>query len=353
MKKLLLSSVFIVLALIIVTSIADVCRHKSRHRQLFSEPADGIDLVILGSSHADRTWNPLVFYCNFGVCSLVYGTPCQPSWITYEYLKYALEKHRPKVVLFECFSLARTSENIHSDGDIRAAIECIPSLIRQWSCIERMYPEEDLESRYFDLLKYHTRWTELEKSDYVAPKGINLHGHLAVAKFVEKPFQTKANSIDPTVLLSQNAKDWLEKILELVKSHNAELAIFSAPYNIDNCEFSLVCDTARWCAEHNVPFLNLSNVTLINQANPAERLIPERDFYDIGHVNINGAEIVTRHVGKWIQGIYNLPKSTNAVICANWDRDLADYDRKYGPLMFKSSTVINQLISGRADYSGE
>ena len=345
MRKILTSLAFLLVLSSLLYWANGVCRDKdARLEGVFREPADAVDAVVVGSSHSYYSWNPLVFYRRTGLRSVMFGSPSQPTWISYEYLKYALAKHRPRFVMFECYALAGKEENAHQEGDARRGIDAMPDLLRRFSCVERMYPEDDVESRYFPLAKYHSRWASLRKWDYRLPaQKFNAHGFLLSEKRIAEAFTFKRHERGTGTGISDNAKTWLERIKELVESYGARLSVYSAPYNLSSECYERVCQVGDWCAEHDVPFLNGNEWSFVRDFDPA------RDYADGGHVNFFGAEIVTAKAGDWMLKAMGESGGPRPSPRRDWEADLSAYERSHGIRSLYNVSILPMLRTWRVD----
>ena len=78
-------------------------------------PKNSLDVLVIGSSHAQYSFNPAFFYQDTGLYSYVLGSACQPLNISYRMLKEALKTQKPKAVIQEVFTampLKETCEGI-------------------------------------------------------------------------------------------------------------------------------------------------------------------------------------------------------------------------------------------------
>ena len=67
-------------------------------------PENTMDVIVLGSSHAQYSFSPAFFYQDTGLFSYVLGTQCQPLEVSYSMLKEALKTQSPKTVILEVFT---------------------------------------------------------------------------------------------------------------------------------------------------------------------------------------------------------------------------------------------------------
>ena len=142
------------LAIWAIVAVAFVLRDKNwRIEQIFNEPSEPLGIVCVGSSHAFYMWNPLVCYRETGIPSCMFGSPSQPSYVSFAYLDYALEKHHPEVVLFETYSLTRSNINYHTEGDLHRGVDVLSPGLRKARLIESITPETDFEKYYFNVIK--------------------------------------------------------------------------------------------------------------------------------------------------------------------------------------------------------
>jgi len=124
-KKLIPDFIQIVVkvALIVVTTfylctyLNKVFKSDVNHGEQFhSMPENSLDVIVLGSSHAQFSFCPSFFYEDTGLYSYVLGSGCQPFEVSYEMLKEALKTQSPKAVVMEVYTAMPLRSICESDS---------------------------------------------------------------------------------------------------------------------------------------------------------------------------------------------------------------------------------------------
>lgn len=125
-----------------------------------SLPEQSMDVIVIGSSHAQYSFNPAFFYQNTGLYSYVLGSACQPLEVSYEMLKEALKTQSPKVVILETYTALPLRSMCEADG-------CYVMAEYQMSGEEKIntikyLPEDKAETYLNDFNTYHNDWKTAE-----------------------------------------------------------------------------------------------------------------------------------------------------------------------------------------------
>lgn len=79
-------------------------------------PENSMDVIVLGSSHAQYSFLPTLFNQHTGLYSYVLGSACQPFEVSYEMLKEAYKTQSPELVIMEVYTSTPLSLNCLTDG---------------------------------------------------------------------------------------------------------------------------------------------------------------------------------------------------------------------------------------------
>ena len=71
----------------------------------YAEPEDTIDVIFLGSSHANAAFAPAQMWREQGFTGYVLYSWSQPMWVSYHYAVEAFKRQTPRVVVLEGFGL--------------------------------------------------------------------------------------------------------------------------------------------------------------------------------------------------------------------------------------------------------
>lgn len=169
-----------------------------------------------------------------------------------------------------------------------------------------------VESMIFPMIRYHDRWEELEKSDYILGYLNSLKAEKGY-KFVTDKVGADAyyQPIDEAIALSLQGDsekqeepelrcDYIDRFMALCKSKNIKVLLIRTPYLGANIkEYEALKKYAERYDCHFVDF-NAKNIYEAIDYNFAE------DSADIDHANANGAEKMTDYIGLILKKRYNL-----------------------------------------------
>ncbi len=258
---------------------------------ILSQPENSIDLLFLGDSEAYSGFVPMELWQDYGIASFVSACVDQKPYETEAFLKAALERQTPKVVVLET--------NV---------------LYRVYSRVDRIVPGAQ---RLFPVLRYHSRWKSLSLRDFQAPEYTGEYPdrgyHLLLTANPREDLEGYMAPTDAREDLSAANLRSLRNISKLCKEKNIRLILYSvpSPENWNMARHNTMEDLAR---ELGVLYLD---------GNLESRDIDwNLDTYDNGdHLNYYGAAKITRRLGDFLWD--SLPDHRGEAAYAAWDQDLA------------------------------
>ena len=264
---------------------------------ILGEKENSIDVLVVGDSEAYSSISPMQMWEERGFRSYLCSTPAQPLYDSYRFLRQALERQSPSVVVLET------------------------------NAIFRPYKLNDyLLSRaktLFSVLRYHDRWKSLKVNDFGRPvkytwtddlKGFRYNPAVAAAS--TKNYMLPTDSATPIPALNE---DCLQDMLALCKENNAELLLVSTPSTI-NWNRARHNSIAAFAEENDLTYIDMN--TMPNEV-PIDWARDTRDRGD--HLNYAGAVKVSSFLGKYLQNTYELPNRRDAAHYHSWNDALDRY----------------------------
>lgn len=266
----------------------------------------------------------MVFYKEHGIASCSFGSESQPIEASYHFIKEIFSRQHPKVVLLESFKFINAQEGrpvstmaahraTDAFGWTKAKIGMVEDISFQGS------PEEYI----CDLIKYHVRWAELGHGDFRCAemrdvcRGYQLLGRIVPIIYKQwVPAEVKWDQGISCYLAS-----WILRIRNLVESHGAKLIIFTAPFKATDGHNRFCRALKRFCAEKGLCYLNLLDKEFGPVMDGDYEFADDKD----GHLNVYGAENVTRFLGSYLVRCYSL-ETVGLGEREAWDRDLKVYE---------------------------
>ena len=134
----------------------------------YAEDKNSIDVLVVGSSNAFCTIDPLVLYEEEGIAAYDFCSSSQPMNLSLLYVKEALKRQTPKVVALEVNMIPAENITHISENRLRWGLTDMPFTIDKLKCLYQSLGRVDAEymSYVFPVLRYHGRWKELSKQDY-------------------------------------------------------------------------------------------------------------------------------------------------------------------------------------------
>ena len=261
------------------------------------------DVLFLGDCEAYESYTPPTLFEQYGITSVIRGTPQQLMWHSYYLLRDTLRYETPKAVVLNVYAL-RYGEP-QNEAYNRLALDGMKWSPDKVAAVKAsMTDEETFASYLFPLLRYHGRWGELTEDDVTylfGHKIVSHNGYLmqtgTVPQSGEKP--------DPFPLadytLPKRSMAYLERIRALCVEKGIELILVKAPTN--SADFYWFDEWEKQVRDYAEKY-GLTYYNFIPLAGEIG-LDWSTDTYDGGiHLNASGAEKLTDYIGKLLQ----LPK---------------------------------------------
>lgn len=281
----------------------------------YNEPEDSYDVMCFGSSHMYASFNPVVAWQETGITSYVFATREQPLWLTYYYMKEALRTQSPKVVVLDVRMVIQTDEYA-TQAVNHAALDDLRFSADKLRAIWTSAAPGDRLPLVVPFVQYHSRWSELEPYDFqwdYLDERDPFKGYVMLEGVNPFTWNDTAGSCD---------KNWeyLERILDLTQEHGVQLVLYKSPCHAMEGESACFAQVEALAQERGLLFWN------DNGREQELGLTDEQHFYDRGHVNWQGAEILTRDLAqRLVQQFALTDYRSHAAVAAQWADSVQDY----------------------------
>ena len=268
------------------------------HGHLFrSLPENSIDVLVLGSSHAQYSFIPSFFYQETGLYSYILGSACQPMEVTYEMLKEALKTQSPSILILEAYTTIPLHENCLGNSCYVLA-EYQMTGQEKYNTIN--YLPEDVRKDYLnDFLNYHNDWKTMTDYELLLPKNVlakpssenNDFGYVYQSAKLPAPnwwypFRYDDNEPEPVELKPQDL-DSLNKIYALCQENDISMYLYkTAIDNYTEENYQYLHATWRWAEERGIPYTDFCD-----EARAIDYAMWIQG--ESGHAYVNGAGLVT------------------------------------------------------------
>lgn len=312
--------VFIIFLITVVSLSERILRDKNSIRKnadFFSQNED-FEVLFFGSSHTEIFVNPMDLWKDFGIVSYNFGNPEESIEISYWLIKNAITVHRPKVVVLDV-AMFNLCENNTNKDHLHYALDSFPVSDSKLEAINAALPSmnEKLEM-IFPLGSYHTRWKELDISDFINTdyyvKGNMSYGYWHTIKVTPtKQYPLERESREN----SKKDEEALYKIIDLCKQEEINLLFVVNPYCCQDYKQRSMHSVQNIAQKEGIDFINFIDEDFITDYTI--------DYYDDDHVNQSGMHKVTFGLGDYITNNYDIIDYREDANYSSWWNDYNEY----------------------------
>ncbi len=287
------------------------------------------DVLFVGDCEVYENISPVTLWREYGISSYVRGSPQQLIWHSYYMLEDALRYETPKIVVFNVLSMKYGEPQ--NEAYNRLALDGMRFSSTKLKAIKAsMKSEESLISYLFPILRFHSRWNELNSDDlkymFRSTPQLSVGGYLM--RVDTRPLNT-----DPPVghqLMDYSFADicweYLEKMRSLCEENGIQLVLMKAPTVAPYWYPEWESQIREYAEKHSLKYYNfLDHVETIG-------IDYTTDTYDEGqHLNVWGAEKLSAFFGKELAAIGAPDRRAEKDFAESWAKLCERYDavKKY------------------------
>lgn len=289
----------------------------------YYEEEKDFDVIFIGDCEVYENFSPVRLWEDYGINSYIRGSAQQYIWQSYYLLEDTLRYETPEVVIFNVLSLQY--DKAQSEAYNRMTLEGMKwSSSKAKSIMASMKNDEKFMDYVFPILRYHTRWSELSKTDvqYMFDSKKVSHNGYYMRVDVKPAENVPEGRILGDYSFGENAWKYLDMMTELCKEKGIRLILIKAPslypYWYDEWE-TQVEDYADKNDLLYINFLELTDETGIDY---------NTDTYDAGlHMNLSGAEKLSVYLGQLLIDEAGLTDRRGEEALQNiWEGKIAAYE---------------------------
>ena len=312
MKKLLLKSLFfIIIWFFILECFFDprfkrITNFHHTNVEFKDSKKAALDLIFLGSSHAEQSYIPYIFDNALNINSHNFGCSGQRLVVTNVVLKEFLKTTKVKAVVLDLF----WGSFDYPDSDEEKGLQLIGLdelnfSLEKFRVSNEIYDFKELPSVFSPTIRNHNQWTDKlfgAKSKTTRPKLLWSKGYAGSNKVLTQEQLKKIklnngifnNFINKPSQLTKGQRtnfdfSALKKTIEICKKNNVQLIAVTAPaYSVFNYPGSknFYIQLDKFCQKSGIDYINFNKS--FNESG-----FNESHFRDMGHLNTNGAVMAT------------------------------------------------------------
>lgn len=297
---------------------------KYRLNGFYKETDNTLDVVFLGASDVYAGFSSAYAYQLYGFTSYPFATQGTPINMYESQLKEVLKTQTPKLIVVEVNGALYGDDSVmQEEKRLRWYLDNIPMSINKFQTINEFVPLKERISYYFPLFRYHSL-DEPNKEGMMQLLEDDIRGYT-----LSKGYKTQYLYNDTTDIIDVS-EDF--SLCELEKGQEACLISFleyCQEHEIDNILFVRFphCVTSESYesyqrAETVGEIVNEYGYDYINfdRQFDAIGLDSHVDFYNYGHLNLNGTIKFTQYFGDILQNEYGIgPTPLSQEETAKWE----------------------------------
>lgn len=359
LKRLVAVLLTIMLIMVGLFSVQNITRLKSASTRDMSyktyfDYADEYDVLYLGTSHVMYGINPLEIWNDYGITSYNWGSPTCTIPSIYWKLMNVLDYSVPKLVVVDCYRATWTCKSYNAYR-LHEAFDAFPLSYTKWKAMndlmkdqprmqdQNIYSDRDMLNLLFPLSAYHSRWDEIEASDF-AYQFVDTKGCEFEVK-VGEPSEISNTTEKEEITDEMQGVIYLRKIIEECQNRNIPILLTYLPYPTDEVwkkESNMIQQIAD---EYGVEYINFTNTDVVNCYTDYSK--------PTSHLNITGQRKVSEFLGNYIIENYDIEDRRDDIIATQWNDWYSAYKnyedsfienqsdlKSYLMLLYKTNDVV-------------
>lgn len=320
----------------------------------FFEKREDLDVLFFGTSHVIYGIFPMELWGDYGITSYNCGGHANALPTTYWLMKNILDYASPEIIVVDGY-LLNYSMKTNNFSNVHGSLDAFPlSRTKMYAVWDLLHDEEMEElirqgmredaaerkslSLLWDFSVYHSRWSELEKNDFLTK--YSKEGGAQFLYNVAVPDQIPEVSADVCLKGDTVGIEYLTRMIRECKDRGIRVLLTYLPFPAseqDQMDANRLYDIAQ---EYDVPYINFLDKDIVNY---------ETDCYDPNsHLNISGARKVTDYLGAYMTEHYDLADHRMDAAYDSWHGDYDAYqEMKISNL--KQQQALNVYLMCLAD----
>lgn len=327
---------FLVVFSMVFSGTSDMVRRvddeSNEIHAFYDEPRNSVDVLYIGSSPMLRGVSPMLMWKEQGFTGYSRASALQAPSVSYGLLAESLERQTPELVVLLADNIFLEYDYAAREGDLRRGLDGMKISKHKLEIISKVTAEDDRQtmlSYLFPLFRYHERWKEVDLGE---DKPVPLLEHSVKKGHVYlkggEPRQYPPQFMEPTggeaPAFDPEAKAYIEKSVALCQEKEIPVLFLHLPKMAWTYEQSQ--EVAAFAEELGVDYLDCDVAEVRNLLG----IDPQTDYYDQGHMNMEGSLKLSHWLGEYLKETYALPDHRGDSAYSRWDEDYLVYGEKVG-----------------------
>jgi hypothetical protein len=279
------------------------------------------DVIFISDCEVYENFSPVTLWEEYGITGFIRGSAQQLIWQSYYLLEETLKYEKPEVVVFNVLSMKYNEPQ--KEAYNRMALDGMKMSKSKLNSIKAsMMEDEHLADYLFPLLRYHSRWDELNKDDikYMFKKKQVSHNGYYMRVDVKPVTSIPKRKKLADYSFGENAWHYLDSIVKICKENDINLVFIKAPTLYPHWYDEWEKQIEEYADRHEILYINF--LEHLEESG----IDFNTDTYDMGlHLNLSGAEKLSKYFGKILKNKYSLKDHRNDNILSNVWQEKIDF----------------------------
>jgi hypothetical protein len=291
--------------------------------EYYDDPTEH-NVIFVGDCELYENVSPVYLWENYGINSYIRGSAQQLIWQSYYLAEDTIKREHPDVIVFNVLSMKY--DEPQNEAYNRMTIDGMKWSSSKVDSIKASMTEEEHFIDYaFPLLRYHSRWSDLNSDDFkylFKRHKVSYNGYYM--RVDVKPAENVPGGRPMAdYRFGDKSYEYLDKLTKLCKDNDVQLILVKAP--------SLYPYWYKEWDKQMVEYAKKNDLKYINFLDLQEEMGIDwnADTYDGGlHLNLSGAEKMSDYLGKVLSEDCKVPdRRDEKDLQKYWDEVITRYQK--------------------------
>ncbi|HAV90394.1 hypothetical protein SAMN02745111_00667 [Eubacterium uniforme] len=328
------------------------------YNTFYDLPKNTVDGIVLGNSVAHRGWSDVTAWNESGMTVYSLATESQPIPLTKYIIEEALKTQDLKFVVIELHGMRGNMFYYPSETFLRRITDIMPMSKNKVETSKAAYEyynkiadyrenvlkrgasvEIDEASLYLPFLKYHSRWQDLEREDFIDCTSDTMSTYSAehmceIADVEPLPNDDKFGYTEEASGLGDYQVEAFADLLDYLKKKDLQAIFVSFPSKLSKIEQTQINQSIKMINEYDYDKFSVCNMNTedvfkgTNEGLNKELQIDwKKDFYGKDHVNSIGNQKTTKYLMNFIKKQVDVKDKRGDKKYVAWDNAYAKYKK--------------------------
>jgi len=315
--------VFLALQRLIVPKYASSAIEGGLIREYYDSTMDQ-DVIFIGDCEVYANFSTIGFWEDYGITSFIRGSPQQLVWHSYYLLEDTLRhaRQKPKVVVFNIMAMQYGEPQYEPYN--RLTFDGMRMSVTKIRAIEASrLSDEDRLSYFVPFFRFKDNWRDIGSEDFrfffvdpqVSVNGFMIRSDTMPVDFIPQPRPRTDYRFSDKVYY------YLERMVSLTREHGIDLVLIKAPNLFPHWFNEWDEQIIAFADAHDLLYINFLEYTDVIGIN-----WDEHSFNAGLHLNVFGAELLSRYFGAVLQDEFGLPdRRLEPDVAVRWDMMAEQY----------------------------